>query len=260
MLPWLTATRANEMPTAVAESAAEEVVALKHLSIKLAGKLILDRIDLAIRQGEIIALLGANGSGKTTLLKCLAGLVRPAAGDVRYRSQVGPHSRHWRRQIGFAGHEFGLYLELTPQENLTFAARMHGVKDTDRRAEHWLHEIQFGPRTVQPTARLSQGMRQRLAIARAMIHDPMLVLLDEPFASLDVESRAWLQTRLVQWRQQGRAICITSHDRDHAAALADRLIQIRNRRVTELDVKELDHQEQNYKANRPSSFVNRRSA
>ena len=249
MLHWFTAVRANEIPTAIAESAAE-LVALKQLSVKLGGKLVLERIDFSIRQGEIIALLGANGSGKTTLLKCLAGLVRPAAGEIQFRGEVCLHGRHWRRQIGFAGHEFGLYLELTPYENLTFAARMHGLQDADRRADNWLCELQFGQRKDQPTARLSQGMRQRLAIARAMIHDPQLVLLDEPFAALDIASRTWLEAQLDQWRQQGRAICFTSHDSSHAAALADRLIQIRDRRVTALAVK----------ADRPPTFIARRSA
>ena len=246
MLPWPTAKRPGEMPTAVGESAAEEVVGLKNLSITLEGKLILDRIDFTIRQAETVALLGANGSGKTTLLKCLAGLVRPSAGEIQFRGQV----RIDRRQVGFAGHEFGLYLELTPRENLTFAARMQGLPDAVCRADHWLHELQFGQRNDQPTARLSQGMRQRLAIARAMIHDPSLLLLDEPFAALDTESRSWLEARLAQWRRHGRAICLTSHDRDHAASLADRLIQIHDRCVTGLAVKH----------DRPSSLVARRSA
>lgn len=214
---------------------ARDAVLVSGLTIRAARRIILDRVCLDFVRGQTTALLGSNGAGKTTLLKSLAGLLRPAAGEIRWFGQTARRSPAVRMAVGFVAHQSGVYLELTPRENLTFAARMYGVTDVRSRVDAWLEETGLTRRAEQPASRLSQGMRQRLAIARACIHDPLLVLLDEPFAALDKESRAWLEALLAQWRREGRAACLTSHDRDHCATLADRLVWLCHGRIESIN-------------------------
>jgi ABC-type multidrug transport system ATPase subunit len=210
----------------VSHAVAVDAVAASALTVRLARRRILDQVCFSLSERESVALLGANGAGKTTLLKCLAGLVRPTSGEVRWFGDTTRRVPSVQSRIGFVGHEHGLYLELSPRENLLLAARLHGVKNAHGRADFWLRATRLERCVGQPTRRLSKGMRQRLATARAVIHDPCLVLLDEPFVSLDAEGRAWLSDLLTSWRQEGRAICFTSHDPAACEPLADRLVRL----------------------------------
>jgi cytochrome c-type biogenesis protein CcmF len=203
------------------------------LSRECGGAPILDRIDMHLEAGEIVALLGANGAGKTTLLHCLAGRLRPTSGQVLWFGE-SPHRRpDLHRLIGLAAHESYLYSELTSLENLLFAARMQGVESPRKRAAQLLAATGLERRADTAVRRLSKGMRQRLSIARALVHDPPLVILDEPFAGLDEVSRRWLEGWLRELRADRRAICLTSHDGAQSQRLADRVFELCDGRLRE---------------------------
>jgi heme exporter protein A len=192
---------------------------------------VLRNIELSIAPGEIVGLFGANGSGKTTLLHCLAGASRPTAGEVFWFGEAAAHSPAARRLVGMLGHESGLYLAMTPWENLCFAGQMYGVDQVDDRAAELLSAIGLKAHAQQPAGGLSRGMRQRLAIARAVIHDPPILLLDEPFTSLDTKSCGWLGDFLRQLREKNRAIVISSHDAEQSRPLTDRCVGLQGGRL-----------------------------
>jgi heme exporter protein A len=188
---------------------------------------ILREIDLAIRPGETVAVIGPNGAGKSTLLKCLAGTVRPTSGKVRWFGiATSSGARDLRRKIGFVGHETGLYLELQASENVTFAARMHGIDSARQCSERLLDESGIGPLAGRPVSQLSEGVRRRLAIARAIVHEPTFIVLDEPFANLDAAGYTWLEQLFRRWRAQQCTVCFTSHNIEFVPRLADRIIAL----------------------------------
>ncbi len=192
---------------------------------------ILHEIDLSISKGEVVALMGPNGAGKSTLLTCLAGTLRATGGEIRWFDCAGRCSAAAKRQIGFVGHETGLYGELTALENLMFAARMYGVDSPSERAQMLLDEGRLEPMAHRRVAQLSQGIRRRLAIIRALVHEPLLILLDEPFASLDTDGSEWLERLFQQWRLAKRTVCLASHDIDQSRRLADRIIWLDGGRI-----------------------------
>ncbi len=187
---------------------------------------ILRDVDLAIAKGEAVAIMGPNGAGKSTLLACLAGALRPTCGEVHCFSNPAKQSTVSKCQVGFVGHQTGLYGELTALENLVFAARMHGLDHPRDRAQLSLAEAGLEPAARRPTAQLSQGTRRRLAITCALVHDPPLILLDEPFASLDVDGRKWLEQLFQNWRRQAATVVFASHDEAQSHRLADRIIRL----------------------------------
>lgn len=193
-------------------------------------------IHFAVAAGETVAVLGDNGAGKTTLLLCLAGCLRPARGEVRWLGEPAAQSAASRRHIGFLGHESGLYSALTSLENLVFACRMWGLDAPHERAREFLGVIGLLQQAHTPVDRLSRGMRQRLAIARAVIHDPPILLLDEPFTCLDAAGRNWLAHLLRCRRAEERAIVFTSHDARQCGAVVDRLLVLRAGRLQPLDL------------------------
>jgi len=212
------------------ESEAGPLIACQ-LTRTMNGHVVLDGAELAVSSGEAVALVGSNGSGKTTLLRCLAGRLRPTSGEVLWfgLSPVGRPASH--RLIGFAAHESFLYPELTANENLLFAARMHGLAQPQQRVTELLANSGLARRAGQPAGRLSQGLRQRLSLARALVHDPPIVILDEPFAGLDAEGHAWLEGRLAELRASSRAIVFSSHDDQRCSRIADRTLELRDGRL-----------------------------
>lgn len=192
---------------------------------------VLDDVSLRIFAGETIAVLGPNGAGKSTLLKCLAGAMRPDGGELLWFNRLQQSCSSIRRPIGFLGHEHGLYWELTARENLVFAGRMYGVEQPLEHAERSLKAASLVHIANKRVAQLSQGLRQRVAIIRAAVHDPRLVLLDEPFASLDAQGGAWLDALFDEWRHAGKAVCFVSHDVHHSNALADRIVTLEAGRI-----------------------------
>lgn len=192
---------------------------------------ILSDVTFSLPQGQTLALLGANGAGKSTLLRCLAGGLRAHQGDIRWFGEGKPRATKVRRRIGWVGHELGLYRELTAAENLTFAGRMYGVANAADRAMRLLRAADLEWAARREVARLSQGMCRRLAILRALIHVPTLILLDEPFASLDRESTHWLEQLFRTWRDEGRTVCFASHDVGQSRALADRTLWLESGQI-----------------------------
>lgn len=197
-------------------------LAARGLSYLRGRRSVLHDINLGVAAGEIVALAGSNGSGKTTLLECLAGALRPAAGQVLWFGESA-RSPATRRLVGYLRHESGLYLTLTVLENLLFAGHMCGLDRVADRAAELLSVTGLGRHTRQLAARLSRGMRQRLAIARAVIHDPPILLLDEPFTSLDAVGRDWLVQFLRDLRNRQRSILLVAHFDEMNRGMADRL-------------------------------------
>jgi heme exporter protein A len=212
-------------------SMSEPILEARKLTFVRSRQIVLRDVDLTVGAGELVALLGSNGAGKTTLLRCLAGALCPVAGEVLCSGVAPARSPLARRRIGFLGHESGLYFALTARENLLFAGRLYGVEDVSDRVGELLSAVGLQQQAHQRAGCLSRGMRQRLAIARAVIHDPPILLLDEPFTSLDPPGRDWLKSFLCTLRQRDRAILIVSHDAEQAQSWADRLLCLRAGRV-----------------------------
>ena len=179
-------------------------------------------IDIDLPAGRILVLLGPNGAGKSTLLRILAGLARPTAGEIFFEGESLAQSRgRCRARIGFVGHSTALYSELSARENLVFAARLFGVPHPYARADTLLAEEGLVECADQRLGSLSRGMAQRLALARARVHDPQVLLLDEPFTGLDRPAGDAFAARLKDLRNAGRSVLLVTHDLARAAELAD---------------------------------------
>jgi heme exporter protein A len=181
--------------------------------------------DLEFRavEGEFVAVLGPNGAGKTTFLRILASLSRATLGDVRIAGYSLPHqAAAMRRRLGVVSHLPLLYGDLTAEENLRFYGRMYAVENLAARIGAVLELIGLANRRRDLVRTFSRGMQQRLAIGRAVIHDPQVLLLDEPYTGLDQDASAMLDGVLRQVTGQGRTVVMTSHDLLRAADLAGR--------------------------------------
>jgi heme exporter protein A len=170
---------------------------------------VLRDVSLTLAAGEALAVAGPNGAGKTTLLRLLAGLMRPSAGEIRVLGQ--PLSHDARRALGLVSHQSLLYDDLTLLENLTFAARLYGVASPRDRAMAALEAAGLGSRAGESPRRLSRGLTQRAAIARAMLHEPRILLLDEPFTALDSISAERLREELRRRLSDGLGLVIVTH-------------------------------------------------
>jgi ABC-type multidrug transport system ATPase subunit len=195
----------------------------KGLTFRRGRQTVLRGINLVAAPGEIVAVIGGNGVGKSTLVQCLAAALRATSGAVFWFGDAAGGTPATRRLVGFLGHESGLYPALTPWENLLFAANMCGLDSAADRAAEWLCAAGLKGQSLQSGC-LSRGMRQRLAIVRAVIHEPPIVILDEPFANLDPPGRCWLAEFLRGLRDQGRAILVTSHDAEQSRLPTDHVI------------------------------------
>jgi heme ABC exporter ATP-binding subunit CcmA len=182
-------------------------------------------IDVRIHRGDCVALLGRNGAGKTTLLRIIAGLSRPSRGEIRVEGGA-VRAPAAKRRIGILGHGIAIYDELSALENLRLFGAIYGVPDPKRRAMEWLERTGLDRVGDGLVREFSRGMRQRLAVARAFLHDPDVLLLDEPFTALDDRAVAVLQSLLKGAREQGRTILMSTHQLREALELATRVILI----------------------------------
>jgi len=187
-------------------------------------KPVLRGLDFRAVPGEFVALLGPNGAGKTTMLRILASLSRPTQGEVRVAGYSLPgQASEVRRLLGVVSHQPLLYGELTAEENLRFYARMYGLSDGASRALQALESVGLTARRRDLVRQFSRGMQQRLAIGRALLHDPQVMLLDEPYTGLDQDASAMLDELLRHVAAGGRTVVMTSHDLPRAADLATRI-------------------------------------
>jgi heme exporter protein A len=176
-------------------------------------------IGFKVNAGSVVALLGRNGAGKTTLLRILAGLAKPSKGSVKiYGSEVREEAT--RRRIGVLGHGISLYDELTATENLVLFGKLYGLDQTKKRAHQWLERTGLERVRDGLVREFSRGMRQRLAVARTFIHEPEVLLFDEPFTSLDDRAIAVLQSLITDAQARGCTIVMSTHQLREAIELA----------------------------------------
>ena len=176
---------------------------------------VLWNLDLAVPWGQTLVLFGANGAGKTTLLRILATHVRPDEGSIAVAGHnLRTRPEEVRRQIGVVGHRSLLYEDMTCRENLIYYGRLYGLKNHKPRVDEVLGKVGLASRADHRVRTLSNGMQKRAAIARAILHQPGLLLLDEPETGLDLESVSILGALLTEWTDSGRSVIMTTHDLD----------------------------------------------
>lgn len=205
----------------------EAAIELDNLERRYGERVALAGVSLRVEQGQTLAVLGGNGAGKTTLLRVLAGLLRPHGGTARVLGAELPAER-WKlpAQVGYLGHEPLLYRELSGRENLRYHADLHGVARA--RVDELLAAVGMAKRADDPVRDLSKGLGQRLAVARAVLHDPALLLLDEPRANLDPAAAELLEPLI--GKESGRTRVLVSHDVEGALAEADASIGLKDGR------------------------------
>jgi heme ABC exporter ATP-binding subunit CcmA len=194
-------------------------IELRELTVSFGSTVALRPLDLTLYEG-VTGLFGPNGAGKTTLLRVLAGLLRPTGGSALLEGEeIRSTNESVRRRIGYAGHESGLYGRLTVIENLTLFGRLHGVGP--ERVNEVLERLDLGDRRNTPAAKLSAGYKRRAAVARAVLHEPEVLLLDEPYANLDDEASARVSDTVRAWRTPGRVAVIATHGAKKVKAFSD---------------------------------------
>ncbi len=199
------------------------MIKVRKLVKRFGLKTVLKGMDFEVEQGEFVGLLGPNGAGKTTFLRILSSLSRPSLGDVRIAGYRLPHqATAVRRRLGVLSHQPLLYGDLTAEENLRFYGKMYAVENPDSRIDEVLRLVDLAHRRNDLVRTYSRGMQQRLAIARSVLHDPDILLLDEPYTGLDQDACAMLDEVLQEIAVQGRTIVMTSHDLARVADLASR--------------------------------------
>jgi heme exporter protein A len=199
------------------------MITVKKLVKRFGLKTILRGVDFEVQPGEFVALLGPNGAGKTTFLRILASLSRPSLGDVKIAGYKLPHeAAQVRARLGVVSHLPLLYGDLTADENLRFYGRMYNVPDLELRITEVLEMVGLQARRRDLVRTFSRGMQQRLAIGRAVLHDPDVVLFDEPYTGLDQDASSMLDEVLKTVAAKGRTVVMTSHDLARAEDLATR--------------------------------------
>ena len=200
-----------------------DCVTLSNVSHAYGRRYALKQVSLTCESGEILGVFGPNGAGKSTFLTLLSTLLDPSSGEIRYGGVApGVPGAALRARIGLLGHDLHLYPELSARENLEFFARLYGVNDLYQTVDSALKRSGIVDRGHEPISKFSRGMRQRVAIERALMHRPRLVLLDEPFTGLDDVAMRSLSVRLRELRLDGVIIVIATHDLDFSAGFIDR--------------------------------------
>lgn len=189
-------------------------------------------VSITARPGEVTAILGPNGAGKSTLLGILATLVAPSSGSVRWGTTALVRGSAARSALGYVGHEPGVYMDLGAAQNLQLFANLYGLDDPSGRARAVLERVGLADAPDDaPVRTFSRGMQQRLALGRALLHQPPILLFDEPGSALDPAGTDWLATELGRERDRGRVVVLVTHDLDAAGALAEHVVILRRGRV-----------------------------
>lgn len=200
------------------------MIEIENLHKQFGHHRVLRGVNLTIAEGEFLTLFGPNGAGKTTLLKIIATLSRPTRGHVRLNGyELRSDWTEARRAIGMVSHHSLLYPDLTLHENLHFFARLYAVPDSEQRIEQVLNQVGLAHRAHDPVRTFSRGMVQRATIARALLHDPLILLLDEPFTGLDEGAAQRFADLLAETARRGRTILMVTHNLEQGLALCDRV-------------------------------------
>ncbi len=211
-------------------------IEIKGISKTFGRNAVLRNLDLQVFEEEFLTIFGPNGAGKTTLIKILATLARPDSGQVRILGLgLGVENNNIRRFIGVVMHNSLLYGELTGYENLAFYAKMFGVNPVSERVRQVAAQMGMTARLHQRVRTLSHGMQKRFSIARALLHDPPVLFLDEPESGLDQEALGMLENALVRRDGRRRTVLMTTHNVERGIALADRVAIIANGRISYID-------------------------
>ena len=185
----------------------------------------LDKLNLTVASDDFVAILGRNGAGKTTLLKILATLLKPSGGSVHIDGHdIRKDSNMILRQMGMVSHQTYIYNDLTAKENLAFYAKFYDVENPSEQIKTLLEKVGLAHRSEESVRRFSRGMQQRLSIARALLHNPKILLLDEPYTGLDQKASEFLDHILLGYHQAGNCILIVTHDIERIAGIAKRAV------------------------------------
>ncbi|MFZ1865018.1 MAG: ABC transporter ATP-binding protein [Polyangiales bacterium] len=212
-----------------------EDVSVAGLAKSYGPTLALAGVDLRFTAGSVTAIQGSNGSGKSTLLWLLAMLGHPTRGEIRYGRYGADHADQLRGRIGFVAHQLQLYPGLSGHENLVLAAKLQGIAYADKRATDLSEALALGDYWNRPLRTYSRGQAQRVSIARALLHEPRLLLMDEPATGLDAHTTQSLIGLIAQERRQGGIVIIVTHEREFAEAVADRILRMDRGRLVERD-------------------------
>jgi heme exporter protein A len=211
------------------------IVATENLSRAFGMRKAVDDVTLSVDAGNTLALFGPNGAGKTTLLRVLSGLLKPTSGSARIGETKLPGGPAVRRTVGVISHYTLLYEALTARENVEFTARLYGVREYRDATERALSRMRIIDRADSPVRALSRGLRQRVSIARATVHDPHVILADEPFTGLDLLGAAALSDLLNDLRKQGAAVVLVTHNVDEGLALATQAAIMNRGRIVSME-------------------------
>lgn len=201
-------------------SSTPAAIAVDALTKRFGPRMAVRSLDFSLGSGDCLALFGPNGAGKTTLLRLLAGLLRPTSGDVRIGGAPVRGATAFRARVGLISHQSMLYAPLTARENVVFFARLYGLTDPRTATTRALQDMGVLDRADARVRTLSRGLQQRVSIARAIVHEPQIVLLDEPYAGLDESGAAALTSVLRSLRARGATLVIVTHNVAQGLALA----------------------------------------
>lgn len=210
-----------------------EEVSVAGLSKSYGPTLALAGVDLSFGAGEVTVIQGSNGSGKSTMLWLLAMLGYPTRGDIRYGQYSVAHADGLRGRIGFVAHQLQLYPGLSGHENLSLAAKLQGIPYAEKRASDLSEALSLAEYWDRPVRTYSRGQAQRVSIARALLHEPRLLLMDEPATGLDEKSTAAVVDLIAQEKQAGAIVIIVTHEAKFASAVADRVLHMDRGRIVE---------------------------
>jgi heme exporter protein A len=217
-------------------TAATPIVEVAELTREFGPTRAVAGVTFSLAPGECLALFGPNGAGKTTLLRVLAGLLKPTSGSARVSGIALPGGPLARSRVGLISHHTMLYEALSARENVSFSARLHGIREAKARVEDALRRMSMLERADASVRSLSRGMQQRVSIARAMVHSPQLVLADEPYSGLDESGARALTALLQELRSAGTAIIVVTHNLVEGLSLATHAAVMQRGKFVRYDV------------------------